>query len=173
MKRRIASTLLMASLLGAYPLRAAGWVPAPAVRVEVRSARPEQVQALCAAAKAAAGRVRVVSQGRACFLEVTAGAQADLARALARLRRAADAAGVKLRVRSGAAAGEVKAVSWRPVAVGQPDRAAGRTVSAAVLDPPPRPAAPCRMRAQPPGTHGPEQLPAPAVRAPRGPPHGR
>lgn len=170
MKRRVGSALLIATLLGAWPLRASSWPAPPVVRVEAASATPGQLEALCGAARTGAAKVRLISDGRARWLEISADVGADVAAALDALRRAAASAGVKLRVRSDPAGGELKAVSCRPVVLGDDHGAAGRGGPPAVLDPPQRPRG---LPARPAWTDIPpglERLAPPAGRAPRGPP---
>lgn len=170
MKRRVGSTLVIAALLGAYPLRAAERMAAPTVRVEVRSAKAGQLEALRAAAEVSGVEVCVASEGGRSWLAISAGAQRDLAAALEALRRAAGAAGVKLRISSDCPADQMKAVSSRPAVTDDPRRPAARAAPAAVLNPPPERGAISWSPTRPGQTPTAVGLAAPLVRAPRGPP---
>ncbi|KPK81754.1 MAG: hypothetical protein AMJ81_10325 [Phycisphaerae bacterium SM23_33] len=161
---------MVAALLGAYPLRAADRTAAPAVRVEVLSAEADQLKALRAAAEVSGVQVRVVSEGRAHWLEISARVQGDLVAALEALWRAASAAGVKLRFGLHSAAGQMKAVSCRPAVIDDPRRPARGAPPAAVLNPPAEPGVLSRSPTLPEQTPTVVGLAAPPVRASRGPP---
>ena len=130
MTRRACAILAISALLGSSPLRAAQRAAAPVAEVELRQARPGQVQALCALSKALGLRVRVPRSGQTVRLEISAGSRQALDEGLRRLRREAGAAGVRVRVRWQTSTAPVLALSCRSSGIHPLVRAADGVVLA-------------------------------------------